>query len=59
MQYIDTLCGDLGIRTARKGNWFSETFVRYKPADYNGMLEEFVEAQRAKGKEITCEKKTV
>ncbi|RMZ80489.1 hypothetical protein DV737_g3018, partial [Chaetothyriales sp. CBS 132003] len=58
LSYIDVLCGDLGIKTARKSNWFSELFVRYKPCDYEGMLEEFVQAQREKGKVITLEKKT-
>jgi hypothetical protein len=34
-------------------------FVRYKPSDYKGMLEEFLEAQRAKGKYIISEKQAV
>lgn len=53
------MCADLGIKTARKGNWFSEMFVRYKPSDYKGMQEEFLNAQRAQGKIIISEKQTV
>ncbi|RMD42203.1 hypothetical protein DV735_g2934, partial [Chaetothyriales sp. CBS 134920] len=40
LSYIDVLCRDLGIKTARKSNWFSELFVRYKPSDYHGMYGE-------------------
>uniref|UniRef100_A0A8H7K9T4 FAD/NAD(P)-binding domain-containing protein n=1 Tax=Bionectria ochroleuca TaxID=29856 RepID=A0A8H7K9T4_BIOOC len=45
LSYIDTLAGDLGIKTARKSNPFSEAFVRYKPSDYRGLIDEFLAAQ--------------
>ncbi|KAK8037939.1 hypothetical protein PG994_014706 [Apiospora phragmitis] len=44
-QYIDTLAKDLGIRPARKSDPFSEMFVRYKPRDYKGLVNEFLAAQ--------------
>ncbi|CAN9079331.1 unnamed protein product [Alternaria sp. RS040] len=48
LSYIDTLAKDLGIEPRRKSNGFAEMFVRYKPRDYRGMLNEFQAAQRAK-----------
>lgn len=48
LSYIDTLLRDMGIRTARKGNLFVELFVRYKPSDYRGVVDEFL-AALAKG----------
>lgn len=47
-QYVDTLARDLGIKTNRKSNIFSEMFVPYRPSDYNGLLNEFYEAERKK-----------
>ncbi|GKT65221.1 flavin-binding monooxygenase-like family protein [Colletotrichum tofieldiae] len=41
LSYIDTLARDMGIQPARKGNAFLEMFVRYKPSDYRGILDEF------------------
>lgn len=41
-QYFDTLLGDLGLRTQRKGGWFGEWFASYKPSDYGGVLQELM-----------------
>jgi len=46
LSYIDTLARDLGIKTNRKKNWFQEMFVRYKPSDYRGLVDEFLATQR-------------
>ncbi|KAL8873418.1 MAG: hypothetical protein Q9174_001113 [Haloplaca sp. 1 TL-2023] len=46
LSYIDTLARDLGIRTKRKSNPFSEMFIPYRPSDYNGLLAEFYEAEK-------------
>ncbi|KAJ8107958.1 hypothetical protein ONZ43_g6571 [Nemania bipapillata] len=46
LSYIDTLAGDLGIKSSRKSNPFSEMFVRYKPSDYKGMIDEFLAGQK-------------
>ncbi|KAI0468798.1 FAD/NAD(P)-binding domain-containing protein [Xylaria cf. heliscus] len=45
LSYIDTLARDLGIKSSRKSNPFSEMFVRYKPSDYRGLIDEFLAAQ--------------
>ncbi|KAK2024711.1 FAD/NAD(P)-binding domain-containing protein [Colletotrichum zoysiae] len=55
LSYIDTLARDIGVQPARKGNVFTEMFVRYKPADYRGMLDEFRSAtgvKEANGKHV-------
>lgn len=41
-QYFDTLLGDLGLQTQRKGGWFREWFGSYRPSDYDGVLQELV-----------------
>ncbi|RYP20501.1 hypothetical protein DL765_002746 [Monosporascus sp. GIB2] len=46
LSYIDTLAKDLGVKTKRKSNPFSEAFVRYKPRDYRGLIDEFLAAQK-------------
>lgn len=46
LQYIDTLARDLGIKTNRKSNIFLEMFAPYRPSDYNGLLDEFYEAEK-------------
>ncbi|KAL8965208.1 MAG: hypothetical protein Q9183_003973 [Haloplaca sp. 2 TL-2023] len=46
LSYIDTLARDLGVRTKRKNNPFSEMFIPYRPSDYNGLLAEFHEAEK-------------
>ena len=52
-QYIDTLCTELGIRTNRKSNFFTEMFTPYRPSDYNGLIDEFLAAQsQKKGKSL-------
>ncbi|KAI4130692.1 MAG: hypothetical protein LQ338_001593 [Usnochroma carphineum] len=46
LSYIDTLARDLGIKTSRKSNIFLEMFAPYRPSDYNGLLDEFYEAEK-------------
>ncbi|KAH8698988.1 putative monooxygenase [Talaromyces proteolyticus] len=46
LAYIDTLCQDLGINTRRKSNPISEMFTPYRPSDYDGLIKEFLQAQR-------------
>ncbi|KAL9060510.1 MAG: hypothetical protein Q9206_001014 [Seirophora lacunosa] len=46
LSYIDTLARDLGVRTKRKGNFFMEMFSPYRPSDYNGLIDEFLAAER-------------
>ncbi|KAE8421367.1 hypothetical protein BDV36DRAFT_292294 [Aspergillus pseudocaelatus] len=41
MPYLDLLLGDLGLRTARKGSWWANLFVRHQPRDYAGLVEEW------------------
>lgn len=48
IKYIDTLCRELGIRTNRKSNPISEMFTPYRPSDYNGLIDEFLQAQQGK-----------
>ncbi|KAF1934914.1 FAD/NAD(P)-binding domain-containing protein [Clathrospora elynae] len=48
LSYIDTLAGDLGIEPRRKSNVLAEMFLRYKPSDYRGMMDEFRMAQKEK-----------
>ena len=43
---MDTLARDLGIKTNRKSNIFSEMFVSYRPSDYRGLLDEFYKGER-------------
>lgn len=56
-QYIDTLCRDLGIRTQRKSNPILEMFAPYRPSDYKGLVEEFLEAQHRNPNGNASEKK--
>ncbi|KAI1381396.1 cofactor FMO1 FAD enzyme [Hypoxylon crocopeplum] len=41
LSYIDLLLGDLGIKTKRKSNPFSELFLPAYPRDYRGLVDEF------------------
>lgn len=45
-QYIDTLMKDLGLNPNRKKNVLEEWFVRYKPSDYNGLIDEYRAAHK-------------
>lgn len=41
MPYFDTLLGDLGLKSSRKGGW-REWVGTYTPGDYRGIVEEYV-----------------
>lgn len=45
-QYLDVLCGDLGLRARRKAGPLAEAFVAYTAADYDGVLAEYEQARR-------------
>ncbi|KAF6827011.1 cofactor FMO1 enzyme is FAD [Colletotrichum musicola] len=47
LPYIDLLYSDLGINSRRKGNPISEFFGMYKPSDFRGVVDEFIEGQRS------------
>lgn len=40
--YFDLLLGDLGLRSHRKGGWWSEVWSPYMPGDYRGVNEEWL-----------------
>ncbi|KAI0476271.1 cofactor FMO1 FAD enzyme [Xylariaceae sp. FL0804] len=42
--YIDTLLGDLGVRTTRRSNPVAEMFLPMRPRDYRGIVDEFRQA---------------
>ncbi|TAQ86979.1 hypothetical protein B7494_g4682 [Chlorociboria aeruginascens] len=43
LPYVDTLCKDLGIDSRRKSNFLSEIFAPYKPEDFNGFIDEYLQ----------------
>lgn len=43
------LYGDLGINSHRKGNALLEMFSFYRPSDFNGVVKEWLVAQRHGG----------
>ncbi|KAF2811310.1 putative dimethylaniline monooxygenase [Mytilinidion resinicola] len=45
LPYVDTLCKDLGINSRRKGSFYGEIFSPYKPEDFNGFIDEYLEKQ--------------
>ncbi|KAI9819301.1 MAG: hypothetical protein M1827_007458 [Pycnora praestabilis] len=47
LAYIDTLAKDLGIKTNRKSNPFSEMFCSYRPSDYKGMIDEYLQVSES------------
>ncbi|KAL9613791.1 MAG: hypothetical protein Q9167_001682 [Letrouitia subvulpina] len=49
LAYIDCLAKDLGIKTARKSNPISEMFTSYRPSDYDGLIDEYLQASKRKG----------
>ncbi|KAI0443000.1 cofactor FMO1 FAD enzyme [Xylaria telfairii] len=49
--YIDVLLQDLGIKTTRKSNPFSELFLPKYPRDYKGLTDEFKRALVLKSRE--------
>ncbi|KAM7189491.1 cofactor FMO1 enzyme is FAD [Naviculisporaceae sp. PSN 640] len=50
ISYLDTLMRDLGLNPRRKSNPFSEIFVRYRPSDYRGILDD----AKHKPRHFTC-----
>lgn len=42
--------GDLGLDCHRKSNSFEELFVRYKPSDYNGIMDEYLARRKESAK---------
>lgn len=48
-QYFDTILGDLGLNFERKGGGWREWFSTYTPADYKGVLEEYMEKHEGTG----------
>ena len=45
---FDLLLNDLGLKTRRKSSWWTEMTEPYKPGDYEGLIEEWSETQKAK-----------
>jgi hypothetical protein len=44
--YFDELLRDLGLKFQRKGSWWKELLEDYRPADYRGIVEEWIELRR-------------
>ncbi|RAR00106.1 flavin-binding monooxygenase-like protein [Stemphylium lycopersici] len=42
LPYVDLLLKDIGVRNQRKKTWFSERFTPYMPADYVGIVDEYL-----------------
>lgn len=40
---MDTICKDLGINSRRKGNFIKELLQPYKPEDFNGFIDEYMQ----------------
>lgn len=53
--YVDLMLGDLGVRSRRKGGWFSEMTSPYGPEDYRGVVREWMEKE-GEGEEMKTEK---
>lgn len=51
LAYCDDLGRDLGIRTQRKKNAVLEMFQPYQPSDYRGLIEEYLAANPAAGRQ--------
>ncbi|KAA8649432.1 uncharacterized protein ATNIH1004_002103 [Aspergillus tanneri] len=50
MSYIDTLMGDLGLKTKRKSNPLAEQFAPYHPGDYRGLIQEYLSVRERNNK---------
>ncbi|KAK7702110.1 hypothetical protein SLS57_011494 [Botryosphaeria dothidea] len=46
LPYYDELLRDLGLRFKRKGNWLKEAVAAYGPADYMGLVQEWLGSNR-------------
>lgn len=42
---------DLGLNPSRKSNVFAEMFVRYRPSDYCGLLNEYLSLREREAKQ--------
>ncbi|KAH9209073.1 hypothetical protein DL95DRAFT_478510, partial [Leptodontidium sp. 2 PMI_412] len=45
LPYVSMLYRDLGVNSKRKGGWIVETFGLYKPRDFRGVVEEWLEKE--------------
>lgn len=43
---------DLGLNPHRKSNFLAEMFVRYRPSDYRGILDEYLALKGRKSREL-------
>ncbi|PMD44897.1 FAD/NAD(P)-binding domain-containing protein [Hyaloscypha variabilis F] len=50
LPYFDELLRDLGLRFQRKGSWWRELLEDYRPADYKGVVDEWIELKRTLAK---------
>ncbi|KAH8707117.1 putative dimethylaniline monooxygenase [Phaeosphaeriaceae sp. PMI808] len=48
LPYVDLLLNDVGVKIHRKRNQIAELFEPYKPGDYKGLTQEYVELKSAK-----------
>jgi hypothetical protein len=46
LPYFDELLRDLGLRFQRKSSWWRELLDDYRPADYRGIVDEWIELRR-------------
>ncbi|KAH8598660.1 hypothetical protein B0O99DRAFT_650378 [Bisporella sp. PMI_857] len=51
LPYLDSLCRDMGLNSNRKNNFISEIFSPYKPEDFNGFIDEYLEFKKSKDRE--------
>lgn len=52
LPYFDELLRDLGLKFQRKGSWWRELVEDYRPADYRGIVEEWMELRRTESKKL-------
>jgi hypothetical protein len=45
LPYFDELLRDLGLKFQRKGSWWRELLEDYRPADYRGIVDEWIDMQ--------------
>jgi hypothetical protein len=46
LPYVDLMLKDIGIKNQRKSNWWAECFAPYMPADYKGIVDEYLSLKR-------------
>lgn len=52
LPYIDLLLDELGVGTKRKTSWARDIFEPYSVREYQGLVEEWINSERAHGAEI-------